>query len=145
MSTSFSLVLIAMTGGLAVTIQGQMMGLMDRNIGTLESIFITYAVGGVLIALLMLFYRGGNLAQWQQLPWWVFLSGLLGLVIVGSIGYSIGQMGVVSAFILIMAVQFIAAALIDHFGLFGAQIRTLGLSKLRGISTMMLGVWLTLR
>lgn len=145
MSTPFSLVLIAMIGGLAVTVQGQMMGLMDRNIGTLESIFITYAIGGVLIGLIMLFYRGGNLGQWQQLPWWVFISGVLGLVIVGSIGYSIGQLGVVSAFILITAVQFIAGALIDHFGLLGAQVRPLDTSKILGISAMMLGIWLTLR
>ncbi len=145
MSTPISLVLIAMAGGLAVTLQGQMMGLMDRSIDTLESIFITYAIGGALIGLIMLFYRGGNLGQWQQLPWWVFISGALGLVIVGSIGYSIGQLGVVSAFILITAVQFITGALIDHFGLLGAQVRPLDPSKLLGMTTMMLGIWLTLR
>mgnify|MGYP003654606794 FL=1 len=123
MNASLTLMLVAALGGLAVTLQGQMMGLMDRNLGTLESVFITYAVGGVLIGLLMLYYRGGNLTQWQQLPWWVFSSGILGLIIVASIGYSIARLGMVSAFIMIIAVQFISAALIDHFGWMGAEVR----------------------
>tara|TARA_R110002095_G_scaffold108196_1_gene94738 strand:+ start:268 stop:705 length:438 start_codon:yes stop_codon:yes gene_type:complete len=145
MNASLTLMLVAALGGLAVTLQGQMMGLMDRNLGTLESVFITYAVGGVLIGLLMLYYRGGNLTQWQQLPWWVFSSGILGLIIVASIGYSIARLGMVSAFIMIIAVQFISAALIDHFGWMGAEVRELSISKSLGILTMMLGVWLTLR
>lgn len=145
MNGSLSLLLIAALGGLAVTLQGQMMGVMDRSLGTLESVFITYAAGGVLIALLMLYYRGGNLGQWQQLPWWVFSSGILGLVIVASIGYSISRMGMVSAFMLIVAVQFISAALIDHFGWMGADVRQLDSSKLLGMGTMLLGIWLTLR
>ena len=93
----------------------------------------------------MLYYRGGNLTQWQQLPWWVFSSGILGLIIVASIGYSIARLGMVSAFIMIIAVQFISAALIDHFGWMGAEVRELSISKSLGILTMMLGVWLTLR
>mgnify|MGYP003624704097 CR=1 FL=1 len=145
MNASLTLMLVAALGGLAVTLQGQMMGVMDRNLGTLESVFITYAVGGVLIGLLMLYYRGGNLTQWQQLPWWVFSSGILGLIIVASIGYSIARLGMVSAFIMIIAVQFISAALIDHFGWMGAEVRELSISKSLGILTMMLGVWLTLR
>lgn len=145
MNASLSLMLIAALGGFALTLQGHMMGVMDRSLGTLESVFITYTVGGALIGLLMLFYNGGNLGQWQQLPWWVFGSGILGLIIVASIGYSVSRLGMVAAFIMIIAVQFISAALIDHFGWLGAEVRPLDSSKLLGIGAMMLGVWLTLR
>ena len=145
MSIPLSLLLVAAAGGIAITLQGQFMGLMDRSLGTLESVFITYGSGGLAIGLAMLYYRGGNLGQWQQLPWWVMTSGLIGLVIVGSIGYSVGRLGVVAAFLLITSVQFISGALIDHFGLFGAEVRALDLSKLLGIGAMMLGVWLILR
>jgi len=137
--------LIAALGGIAITIQGQLMGIMDRGLGTLESVFITYAIGGGLAALLMLYYRGGNLGQWQQVPWWTLASGLLGLVIVSSIGFSVGQLGSVGAFTLIVATQFMVATLIDHFGLFGAPVRAIDLRKLAGMATLMLGVWLTLR
>jgi transporter family-2 protein len=42
---------IAVVGGMAVTLQGQFMGQMDRNIGTVESAFITYGVGAVCVGL----------------------------------------------------------------------------------------------
>ena len=35
-------VLIAFAAGIAVTLQGQFMGLLDRTLGTRESVFITY-------------------------------------------------------------------------------------------------------
>ena len=50
---------IAMVGGMAVALQGQFMGQMDRNIGTAESVFITYGIGFVIVGLLMLFLKGG--------------------------------------------------------------------------------------
>ncbi len=49
MNPSLSLTLIAALGGLAITLQGQMMGLMDRSLGTLESVFITYTIGGAML------------------------------------------------------------------------------------------------
>ena len=62
-STMISLLAIAAIGGVAVTLQAQFMGLMDKQLGTLESIFITYCGGGLLIGLAMLVTRGGNLAN----------------------------------------------------------------------------------
>jgi transporter family-2 protein len=35
------LVILAVVGGVAATLQGQFMGLIDRGIGTIESVFIT--------------------------------------------------------------------------------------------------------
>ena len=39
------LILVAAIGGVAVTLQGQLMGIMDKNVGPVESVFITYGVG----------------------------------------------------------------------------------------------------
>ena len=80
------LIILAAIGGVAVTIQGQFMGLMDKNIGTLESVFITYTGGGILAALAMIAFRGGNLKAIQTVPWYGLSSGLIGLFIVGTIG-----------------------------------------------------------
>ncbi len=145
MSASFQVFLVAAVGGIAVALQAQMMGLMDRGMGTLESVFVTYGSGGLLAGLLMLLYRGGNLGQIQSLPWYVLLAGVAGLVIVGSISYSVPRLGLVSAFTVMIAAQFIAAALLDHYSLLGAELRQLSLSRVIGIGVILLGVWLTLR
>lgn len=145
MSTLIALVLIAAVGGVAVALQAQFMGLMDKNIGTIESVFITYGSGGVLIGLAMLLQRGGNLAAWQSVPWYTLSAGALGLIIVGAIGYSAPRLGLVTAFTIFVASQFIVGAILDHFGVFGAEVRPLDLSRLIGMAVMLLGVWLIIR
>ena len=139
------LILIAAIGGIAVALQAQFMGLMDKQIGTLESIFITYGGGGLLIGLAMLLSRGGNLAAWQGVPWYALSAGALGLVIVGTIGYGTARLGLVTVFTTILAAQFISGALLDHFGILGADLRPLNLTRIAGIILMLLGTWLVLR
>jgi transporter family-2 protein len=141
----FFLILLAVVAGIAVTVQGQFMGLLDRALGTKESIFVTYAGGGLIIALLMLAFRGGNLKNWPAVPWYAFGSGILGLIIVGSIGYVVPRLGVAKGFTLIVASQFVIAALIDHFGFFGATVRPLDLARLSGLSLILVGVWIVVR
>jgi transporter family-2 protein len=144
MSTLF-LILLAIVAGIAVSLQGQFMGLLDRGFGTRESIFVTYASGGLIIALLMLAFRGGNFKNWQAVPWYAFRSGILGLIIVGAIGYVVPRLGVAKGFTLIVASQFVIAALIDHFGFFGAGIRPLDVTRLLGFGLILLGVWIVVR
>ena len=145
MGSSTLLVIIAVIGGVTVALQAQMMGLLDKSIGTLEGVFITYAGGGLLISLVMIVMRGGNLGAWQSVPWYAYSSGALGLIIVGAIGYSAPRLGLVAAFTIIVSSQFVVAALIDHFGVLGAATRPLDLSRILGIALLMVGIWLTIR
>jgi len=145
LGTSIALILFAAAGGIAIAVQAQLMGMMDKQIGTLESVFITYGGGGLLVGVAMLLARGGNLAAWQGLPWYVLSSGALGLVIVGSIGFGTARLGLVTAMTIIVAVQFITGAFIDHFGILGADLRPLNLSRITGVMLMMLGTWLVMR
>ena len=145
MTSLLLLALIAAIGGIAVTLQGQFMGLMDQSIGTRESVFITYAGGGMVVALVILAARGGNLRAWQAVPWYALTAGLFGLVIVGTIGYTVPRLGLSTAFTIIVAAQFVVAALIDHFGWLGAEVRPLDFPRLAGIGVLILGVWLITR
>ena len=139
------LIVLAVIGGIAVTIQGQFMGLLDKNIGTLESVFITYASGGMLAAVAMIGSRGGNLKAVQTVPWYALSAGLMGLVIVGTISYTVPRLGLSKAFTIIVASQFLVAALLDHFGLLGAAVRPMDLSRLAGMTLLVVGVWLIVR
>ncbi|MBF0234601.1 MAG: DMT family transporter, partial [Desulfamplus sp.] len=88
---------------------------------------------------------GGNLGSFQTVPLYALSSGIAGLVIVGSIGFVTPRLGLVPASTLLVAAQFISAALIDHFGLLGADIRLLTPSRICGMGVMMLGIWLIIR
>ena len=145
MSSYLILALLAVVGGAAVVLQAQFMGVLDQNLGTIESVFITYGSGGLVVGLTMLALRGGNLAAWRTVPPHMFITGLLGLVIVGTIGYVAPRLGLVTAFTILIATQFILGGIIDHFGWFGAEVRPLDLTKLLGVGVLMLGVWLIIR
>ena len=145
MANYMTLITVAALGGIAVTLQGQFMGLMDQRLGTKASVFITYASGGLVVALAVLFSGGWNLKGWQSVPWYAFSTGLLGLFIVGTISYTVPRLGLTAAFTILVASQFIIAALLDHFGLLGAVVRPLDLSRLLGIAILILGVWLIVR
>jgi bacterial/archaeal transporter family-2 protein len=139
------LVMLALAGGFAVTLQAQFMGVMTDRIGTAESIFITYGTGGVVIGLVMLAMRGGNLGAWSSVPWYVLTAGVLGLVIVGAIGYTVPRLGLVAALSLFILAQFALAAAVDHFGWLGAEVRPLDLTRTIGLAAVLIGSWLVLR
>jgi len=139
--------LVALTaiGGVATALQAHFMGLMDRRLGTLESVFITYFGGGVLIGLMMLILRGGNWSAGTALPWYAYTSGALGLVIVGSLAYSVPRLGLVAAFTIFAFAQFATAALVDHFGWMGAPVRPLTVARLAGTAVVLAGIWLIIQ
>ena len=55
---SYLPILIAVLGGVAVVIQARFNGMMDKGMGTMESVFITYGLGGLIIALVVWRHRG---------------------------------------------------------------------------------------
>jgi bacterial/archaeal transporter family-2 protein len=139
------LVVIAAIGGVAVALQAQLMGNIDKHVGTLESVFVTYGGGGFIIGIIMILLRGGNLSGLSQIPWYTLLSGPMGLVLIAAIGFSVPRLGLVPAFTILVAAQFVTAAVIDQFGLFGADIRQITLSRVTGILVILLGIWLAMR
>ena len=139
------LIILAVIGGIAVALQGQFMGLMDKNIGTLESVFITYASGGILVAVAMVASRGGNLKALQTVPWYALSAGVVGLVIVGTIGYTVPRLGLSRAFTIIVASQFLTASILDHYGLLGAAIRPMDLTRIGGMALLVVAVWLIVK
>lgn len=139
------LVGLAAIGGVATALQTHIMGSLDKKIGTLESVFVTYAGGGVLIGLVMLFQRGGNLGAMSTVPWYAYTPGALGLVIVGTLGYSAPRLGLVPVFTVFVAAQFILATLIDQTGWLGGQARPLSVSGWAGMALVLAGVYLILR
>jgi transporter family-2 protein len=148
MSQLLPVLIVATIGGIAVTLQGNFMGTMTRQLGTLESMFITYGSGGLVVAALFLvrtLTQGNGLSAWQEVPPYAFTAGLLGLVIVGAIGFATARYGLIVTFAVILVAQYGSAAFLDHFGLFGAPVQPLDLQRLVGIALLLVGAWLVLR
>jgi len=143
--STFFLVILAMIGGIACVVQGHFMGIMDQKIGTKESVFITYVGGGLLAGLMMLFARGGHLNSGLKVPWYALTAGIVGLIIVGTIGYTMPRLGLTKGFTVVIAAQLFGALAFDQFGLLGAVIRPMNLERILGSLLLVLSTWLILK
>ena len=112
-------IFVAVLGGLAGALQSQFLGTMEDKVGTLASTFITYGGGGLAAGLLMLAFTGGQIAGIREVPWYAFTAGLMGLIVVASLGISVSNLGLGAGLTLFTGATIVLGALIDHFGLFG--------------------------
>lgn len=99
----------------------------------------------LLVTLATLVVTGGipALTKAVDAPKHLFLAGCLVAFYVLSITFVAPHFGVGNAVFFVLLGQLISAAAIDHFGLFGAQISPLSLTRAGGIGLMAAGVWLT--
>jgi transporter family-2 protein len=139
----FAVLLIAVIAGIAVALQGQAMGAMNRSVGTPSTILATYG-SGALIALLIWFFRRSQTST-ETIPWYSWTAGVLGLLIVGGIGYAAPRIGLTRTLIITVAAQLVAAMLLEHFGIWGATVRAIDAGKLAGVALTIVGVWLVVR
>jgi transporter family-2 protein len=138
-------VLVAIVGGVAISFQSLFSGVIGSRVGVIESIFIVHAGGMLLVAAIMAFLRGGNLGAWNTVPWYTLTAGLLGVVIVGAISYTVPRIGLASTLTLTIVAQLALGAVLDHFGLLGAVQRTLDLPRILGLFVLAAGTWLVIR
>ncbi len=146
MQTLIFIIIIGVFSGIAVGLQGPLSSIINQQLGPLESVFIVH-MGGVVVSLvpLLLFKGGGNLGRWRELPWYVLIAGVAGLIVLLSIGYMIPRIGVAPSMMLIIVGQMIVGVVLDHYGILGAALRPISLPQVAGIVVMMVGAWIVLK
>lgn len=145
MDSTLLIILIGLIGGIAVGLQAPMASIITQRLGIFESVFIVH-VGGALLALLpLLFYSGGNLARWKELPWFTLLAGGFGLIVIGALSHMIPRVGVGAAVITIVAGQMLVSTVLDHYGWLGGMGRPLDPTRAIGLAVVLVGVWLTVK
>ncbi len=136
--------LVAVLGGLAGALQSQVLGIMEQRVGTLASTFVTYGGGGLAIALLMIVFQGSRISELKDLPWWAFTAGLMGLVVVASLGVAVSNLGLGAGLTLFTGATLVLGAGIEHFGWF-SEARPLDGPRMLGIALVVFGTWLVVR
>ena len=81
--------------------------------------------------------------QFSSAPKHLFIAGAFIAFYVLSISFVAPHFGIGNAIFFVLLGQLLSAAVIDHFGLFGAQINHLSIMRVSGILFMVFGVWLT--
>ncbi len=114
---------IAFIAGSVMAVQGSMNSALSKIIGLLEATFVVHVVGTLVTLILLFGFRlgEGSFGQMLRGPWYLYLGGLLGVLIVYAVVASIPRLGVAVATTVIIVGQVATALLIDHFGLFGLK------------------------
>ncbi|WP_370400984.1 DMT family transporter [Sulfitobacter sp. JB4-11] len=136
--------LVMLLAGIGIPVLAAMNAALGRTIGSPAAAATVLFVVAFVACLIVAMVTGPH--QWARLataPRHLFIAGLLVGFYVLSITYIAPHFGLGNAVFFVLLGQLISAAAIDHFGLFGAQVSPLGLTRAGGIGLMAVGVWLT--
>ena len=114
---------------------------------SLQAAFLSFSVGTVLLALLVLSAQQ-PLPQLQQLfslPWYSYCAGMLGVYAISISIYTAPKLGFLTFSGLVIFGQLLTSMLFDHFGWLGAEKNPIHWQRLLGGVVIFVGVLLTLQ
>ena len=138
---------LAVSAGLAGSIQVAIMSRLGERIGVLQALaFSTLLTAVLAFAILMLARRSadGYERAFHQ-PWWMLLGGVMGLLIVFTVTYAGPRIGVTATVGILIAGQLAMGAAIDRWGLFGSERIALHWPRIIGIGLLAVGAALSLK
>lgn len=147
MSKIFSLpFLTAAISGVAMAIQGTINSSLSQKTSLLSATLIVHIIGTLVALVVVIAWRAPLLKHhWINIPWYLYLGGILSVLIVGLVAISIPKVGVCNATTAIIIGQVSMAVLIDHFGWFGLSRLPWNPSQLLGIALFAAGAKLLFR
>ena len=130
------LLFLMLLGGIAIAIQPSINGRLAQKVGALESSMISFTVGALFLATVVLFAGKGSIKGVVSSSWWELTGGCLGAFYVTMTIFAIPRIGTTAALTTAIFAQLTTSVILDHFGLFG--FRTFPMDSKRGIGVALL-------
>jgi len=130
-----------------MAIQGTMNSVLGKVIGLWESTLVVHIIGLITVLGVILITGVGfhGLAKGGQAPWYVYLGGLLNVVIIFGVVKSMPEIGVGNATTGIIFAQILTAVMIDRFGLMGVEKIPFRWIDLLGVALLAIGTRVMLK
>ena len=146
MTPNFAYAGIMFLAGVGIPFLASLNAALGQKIGSpAAAALCLFLIAFVVTAIVVLATGPSALKALPAQPKHLFLAGVLIAFYVLSITYIAPHFGVGNAVFFVLLGQLVAAATIDHFGLFGSQVSTLTFTRAAGIALMAAGVALTQR
>jgi len=130
----------ATLAGAVIATQAPTNGALGRSIGDLRAVVVNFAVGGIAIAVVALLVGGGLGGLGGDPVRWHYLGGFAGAGFVTVAVLTIRPLGATLQTAAIIAGQLTMAAVVDHYGLLGVQVRPLTAAHAGGLGLLAAGV-----
>jgi len=138
---------LSLVAGVAGTVQIAVMGKLGERIGVIPAFAFGAAVAAGLGLLALLAARRSvtGFADAAHQPAWLWLGGLMGAFVVLTITYAGPRLGTTATVAVFLVGQFVAAAVVDRYGLFGLERIAIGWPRVTGLTLLAIGAALTLK
>ena len=146
MSPNVAYAAVMFLAGIGVPMLAALNAALGQKIGSpAAAALCLFFIAFLATAVVVIATGTGPLKSIPMQPKHLFLGGILVAFYVLSITYIAPHFGVGNAVFFVLLGQLVAAASIDHFGLFGAQVTPLSFTRGAGIALMAAGIALTQR
>jgi bacterial/archaeal transporter family-2 protein len=137
----------AVTIGGVVAMQAPLNSQLGRTVGGVQASMIALAISFVALAALSAVVGGfSGLSRLDDAPLHVAIGGgLIGALYVGSIVFTVRELGAGGLTAATISGQLALAVVIDHFGWLGVTRSPVTAGKLLGIALLGLGTWFVVR
>ena len=144
MPSSTSYALIMLVAGIGIPMLAALNAALGTRLGSpVAAAAILFCVALITSLVVLMFGQPKAVIGVLSAPKHLLLAGCLIAFYVLTITWIAPKFGVGNAVFFVLLGQLISAAMIDHFGLFGAQVSPLSLTRAGGIALMAAGVFVT--
>lgn len=139
---------LAMGVGLAMAVQTSLNAQLRTHVGSaLNAALISFMIGTVVLAVMVLLLQQDkpNISNIQQIPWYLWFGGCLGVYAISMSIYTAPKLGLLTFTGLMIFGQVVSSMLIDHFAWLGIERTPISLTRLFGAIVIFIGVLLSLQ
>ena len=113
----------------------------------MQAAFFSFLIGTIVLALMVLFQSNPKpgLQELIQVPWYLWLGGILGVYAISMSIYAAPKLGFLTLTGVIIFGQMVTSMLVDQFGLLGNEKMPVNWQRLLGSVVIFIGVLLTLQ
>ena len=142
---NWALIIAVFIAGCGVSFQAGINGALGRKIGSIEAAFTSFAIGTLILSVILLFYRKGNILGVFEVPKWQLLGGALGAFYVFIMVLAVPRFGIAASLTTLIVGQLLCSIFIDHYGLIHGNAIPVSLNRVLAIMIMTFALYLFFR
>lgn len=139
--TLFLMIILAIIGGATLSVQAALNGRLGGNVGVFKSAFLTFSVGAVVTALLILFFEPNHSVTLMDVPKWQLLGALCGVPYIVIMVVAVQRIGTAVATVAVIFGQLSMSVLIDNFGWLGNEAISLSGSRIAALICLAIALY----
>ncbi len=135
------MIVLAIIGGAALSVQAALNGRLGGNVGVFKSAFLTFSLGAVVTALLILFFELNHAVTLMDVPKWQLLGALFGVPYIVIMVIAVQRIGTAVATVAVIFGQLSMSVLIDNFGWLGNEAISLSVSRMSALVCLAIALY----